>query len=296
MNEYVLICLATLLFSSQFLFTKKYQTVAGTQVEASFFQRISSPIAFIVIMLFYNRFQLSFTPFSFVLALLTALLSNAMMLFSIKALSLGSVANYSLYLLCGGMVIPVLYGALVGDSFNVWKIASIALLLTAILVKFDKKEKAGTTALIAFLMLFLLNGLVGVVSSLHQGDLLSLEKVSSVEFMIWNSLLSMAIGGVGFGVCALRARGKMPMKAFAKAMPWAMCDGLLNGVANLFLLISLQKLAPSLQYPMVTGGTIFLSAVFGWLIYKEKTNKKVWLSVLLAVVGTVLMAVGELCF
>ena len=75
-----------------------------------------------------------------------------------------------------------------------------------------------------------------------------------------------------------------------------MCDGVLNGVANLLLLLSLKELAPSLQYPIVTGGTIFLSAVFGLLVYKEKPTARVWCSVALAVVGTVVMAVGDLCF
>lgn len=269
---------------------------AGTAIEASFFQKTVSPVMFVLVMLCYNHFQFSVTPFAFTLALTNAVISNLIMFFSIKALSMGSVANYTLHLLCGGMVLPVVYGALIGDEFGVWKIASLVLILAAIGVKMDRKEKTGKLALLCFSMLFILNGLVGVVSSMHQGDLFDFKKVSSVEFIMLNSTLTMLLGAVVFGMIAIKKRKAIKLKAYAKASPWAMCDGVLNGVANLLLLLSLKELAPSLQYPIVTGGTIFLSAVFGLLVYKEKPTARVWCSVALAVVGTVVMAVGDLCF
>ena len=103
----------------------------------------------------------------------------------------------------------------------------------------------------------------------------------------------MLIGAVAFGVSSRKKSKEMDIKAYIKAAPWAMCDGILNGVANLLLLLSLKTLAPSLQYPIVTGGTIFLSVIFGRLVYKEKSNSRVWCSVLLAIVGTVVMAIGD---
>lgn len=296
MKEYAFIIFATLLFSVQFLFTKKYQMVAGTATEASFFQRMIAPLAFVIILLCYNNFQLHITPFSLTIALMNGLVSVTITFFSLRALAMGSVANYSLYLLCGGMVLPVIYGVAIGDSFDIWKILSLIFIIGAIAVKFDGKEKISGKALFCFVMLFVLNGLVGVISSMHQGELFHFEKVSSVELMILNSMVSMIIGAVVFGVLAVKKRKEITIKAYIKGIPWATCDGILNGVANLLLLISLKVVAPSLQYPIVTGGTIFLSAVFGFLIYKEKTNKRVWFAVILAVVGTVLMALGDLCF
>ena len=296
MKEYVFIIVATLLFSIQFLFTKKYQMVAGTATEASFFQKMVSPIMFVFILLCYNKFQFNVTPFAFTLALTNAVISNLIMFFSIKALATGSVANYSLYLLCGGMVLPVIYGAFAGDEFGIWKILSLVLILAAIAVKIDRKEKTSKFAFLCFAMLFILNGLVGVISSMHQGDLFDFKKVSSVEFMMLNSTLAIALGAIVFSVIAVKKRKEINIKSYVKASPWAMCDGILNGVANLLLLLSLKELAPSLQYPIVTGGTIFLSAVFGFLVYKEKPTGRVWLAVGLAIVGTVVMALGDLCF
>ena len=77
-------------------------------------------------------------------------------------------------------------------------------------------------------------------------------------------------------------------RSYAKASPWAAAGGLVNGIANLLLLLSLKTLQPSLQYPIITGGCIFLSAILG-LFFHEKPTKKEWISVLMAVIGTVIM-------
>lgn len=296
MLPYIFILTATLLFSVEFLFTKKYQLVAGTNTEASFFQKMVAPIMFVIILFFYNKCELHITTFSFALALINAVICNLIMFFSIKALAGGSIANYTLYLLCGGMVLPVVYGAAIGDSFDVWKGLSLLLIFGAIAVKFDGKEKANRLVLFCSVMLFLLNGAVGIVSAVHQGELFDFDKVSALEFSMLNSLLSIILGGVVFGVIYVKKRREIDMKAYVKATPWAMCDGILNGVANLLLLLSLKDLAPSLQYPMITGGSIFLSAVFGLIVYREKPSKRVWTAVFLALVGTALMAMGDLCF
>lgn len=290
-KEYFFILIATLLFSVQFIFTKKYQLSAGTDIEASFFHKAISPIAFGVILFFYNRCRIEFTWFSFSLALVNAFISNIITIFSIRALSRGSVANYSLYLLSGGMVLPITYGALFcGDSFGVWKILSIILILSAIAVKFDTKEKADKQAFLCFAALFLLNGAVGVVSSVHQGEVFQTEKVSSVGFMLLTNLLTVVIGWIAVGACRLKnLKGDTLRRKYLNAVPWTMADGICNGVANLLLLIALLSIEPSLQYPMVTGGSIFLSALFGLLFYKEKPSAKGWLAVLLAVTGTVII-------
>ena len=253
-----------------------------------------APIAFVIIIFCYNGCRFAVTPFSLTIALINAIVFNVLTICSLRALSMGSIANYSLYLLCGGMVLPVLYGACIGDSFNFWKIASLLLIICAIVIKFNRKEKTDKKAFLYFALLFFLNGLVGVISSVHQGDVFSCEKVTSVELMILNSSFTILFGAIVFGVLAWKKRKEICFANYVKAIPWAMCDGILNGVANLFLLISLKTLAPSLQYPIVTGGTIFLSALFGFLAYKEKPSKRLWLSVSLAIVGTILMGFAGL--
>ena len=88
----------------------------------------------------YNGFKFEFTSYSFFLALINAIIMLANSVFSISALAKGSISNYSLYLLSGGMVLPVIYGAFTGDSFGAFKIISILFILIGIFIKYDKKS------------------------------------------------------------------------------------------------------------------------------------------------------------
>ena len=51
-----------------------------------------------------------------------------------------------------------------------------------------------------------------------------------------------------------------------------------SGCAYMFQLLGAVTLDASLLYPMVTGGTIVLGTIFGWLFFKEKPGLSTWLS------------------
>ena len=146
MDPYLLITTASLLFSIQFVFTKKYQTAAGADLKATFLYNAISPIGFAIVVLIMEKCKVDFTFFSFLLAMAWAIFCNAITYFSIKALSLGSISNYSLFLMAGGMMLPTVYGAFFGDSFGIFKILGISLVLFAVLMRINLKEKADKTA------------------------------------------------------------------------------------------------------------------------------------------------------
>ncbi len=288
--EYFLIIIATILFSIQFLFTKKYQLCVGTGFDASFFQKAISPIAFGIILLIYAGFKVEVTWFSLLMSSCNVAINLVLTLFSLKALSKGSISNYSLYLLGGGMVIPVIFGACIGESFGLWKILSIVCIVVAILIKFNFKEKVDIRMYLCFIMLFALNGLVGVVSAIHQRDVFGVGlSVSSQSYTIVNLFLGAIVGAVLFTAVAIKKRKEIRLNSFVKAIPWTVFGGLCNGVGNFLLLLALLKVETSMQYPIVTGGTIFLSAILPFIIYKERLDLKGWISVALAVMGTIII-------
>ena len=207
-----------------------------------------------------------------------------------KALAGGTLANYSLYLMSGGMILPALYGfCFGGDSIGIWKILSIVIILAAIFVKYDAKEKLDKKTLLLLIALFVLNGSVGVVSSVYQGDLFAFKRPNVTDFQILYTLLSMLAAGVLFaGKMFKSSELRGHIKKYVKASPWALMEGVLNGTGNLLLLVSLRVLEPSLQYPIITGGCIFLAAIFGFF-FKERPTARGWISIALAVVGTVFM-------
>lgn len=289
MNPYLLITSASILFSIQFVFTKKYQTTAGNDLKATFLYNAISPIGFAIVIFFMEKCKVDCTPFSLLLAMTWAVVCNAITYFSIKALSLGSISNYSLFLMAGGMVLPTVYGVFFGDSFGVFKILGIAFVLFAVLMRVNIKEKADKKALLCFFALFLFNGSVGIISSLHQSNSIPFERISATQFSLLRSLTTIGVGAVLFGICSIKKKENSPsLQSYAKASPWAGIGGLINGIANLFLLLSLKDLQPSLQYPIITGGCIFLSAISS-LLLKEKITLKDWIAVSIAVIGTIFM-------
>ncbi len=288
------ICIASILFSIQPAFTKQYQRNAGDGLKSSFLYNVTSPLLFIAIMFFYEGMKLDFTVYSFVMAMVWAIVCNAMSFFQIKALSYGNVANYSLFLLGGGMLIPVVYGAIFGDDFGACKIIGTVLVCVAILIKINPKEKSRAGSLFSLIMIFILNGLAGVLASVYQSELFTFDKISSEQFSILRSFTTVGVGAVMLGVLSIKERGDEKQNALAmrkgylKAMPWSLIGGGINGVANLLLLFALQTVQPSLQYPIITGGGILLSAIVG-LIFKEIPDKKTWISVGFATAGTIIM-------
>jgi len=62
-----------------------------------------------------------------------------------------------------------------------------------------------------------------------------------------------------------------------------------NSIGNLLLLIALTKLPASVQYPIVTGGTIVFATVID-LLRKEKVSKREIFATFTAFGASVLMA------
>jgi multidrug transporter EmrE-like cation transporter len=56
------------------------------------------------------------------------------------------------------------------------------------------------------------------------------------------------------------------------------------------LLLAADKVPASIQFPLVSGGVIVLSALVSNFIFKEKLSKKEWISILGAFISTVLFA------
>jgi multidrug transporter EmrE-like cation transporter len=65
--------------------------------------------------------------------------------------------------------------------------------------------------------------------------------------------------------------------------------GIVNGLGNLIALICLLKIEPSAQYPIITGGCIAFSMIFGVIFFKEKITKRKILSLVAILLGTAIL-------
>ena len=131
--------------------------------------------------------------------------------------------------------------------------------------------------------MFCLNGATSILSKLHQ---ITPGAAPTNSFLVLNN-------GIGFVMAALlflvlKCIGKRRAQA-APAVPQARKAFIINcslvvlyavvsGCAYMFQLLGAVTLDASLLYPMVTGGTIVLGTIFGWLFFKEKPGLSTWLS------------------
>ena len=78
-----------------------------------------------------------------------------------------------------------------------------------------------------------------------------------------------------FSLLLLVSRGKSPFAMTVKAFFYSSSNSIVNSVANLLLLITLLKLPASVQYPIVTGGTIVFSTIIVIIKNENLTKREV---------------------
>lgn len=303
---YLLIGLATVLFSFQFVFQKMFQREKGQSLAATCVFSLYTCALFGCFMWMLNGFTLQITLFSVGMALLSAIVSLSCRYSGLVAMSVADLAKYSLYLMLGGMVVPFLYGILFnGDDFTWQKLGCFLLVGAAVFVsklggKTGGQVKHAWKARICYAVLFLTNGLIGVISTVHQQS--GFDAVASRDFTILSMLMNVLCSGtmlVGISIVDLirRHRNGVPSSSAVKeksrkgilAIVFAVVGyGLANGIGNYLLLISLTHVEPSVQYSMVTGGCILMTVVTG-LIFREKITRYKVISAVLIIGGTLLL-------
>ena len=306
---YLLIGLATVLFSFQFVFQKMYQRESGESLVSTCYFSCFTCLLFGCFMWALNGFSLSITPFSLLMALLSALISLSCRYSGLVAMSVADLAKYSLYLMLGGMVVPFLYGMLFnGDDFTWQKLCCFLLVGAAVFVsklggKKGGKVKHAWKARICYAVLFVTNGLIGVVSTIHQQS--GFDAVASRDFTILSMVMNVVTSSVLLLVLALLAKVRkkdgadevshggartLTRKGLLLTLFAVVGYGLANGIGNYLLLISLTQVEPSVQYSMVTGGCILMTVVTG-LIFREKITRYKVISAVLIIAGTLLLLI-----
>ena len=184
-------------------------------------------------------------------------------------------------IMLGGMLLPFVYGvAFAGEAFTLPKfmccmLISLALFLTVQPGKYSRKS------VFYYFAVFTLNGLYGVVTALHQK--LPELAVDSRSFSAMSSLFTIVLA-VGI---SLLTQKKVPLLKKPE-IKYAAMFGLFCGIGNLLVLIAIKYINASVQYPIITGGTMVVSTLIS-LLRKEKPSKRDILATIIAFGATVLI-------
>ena len=276
---YLLIALAALLFSSQFMFNNGFQkeneTGWNSTVKLTFY---TSVIGF-VITLIVNKFALNFSLFSWEIATIYAFVCILLNYCTIKVFEYASLSVYSVFSMIGGMALPFVYGLTKGEELKLSKIICFLLISLSIILMM-KRDKKSNKAFLYYMGVFILNGMVGVISSYHQSK--TLLCVDSGSFLMLTKIIMTVLS-------LLVMLKTKDYKLSTKSCLYCVGISGFNSIANLMLLFALLHLPTSVQYPMVTGGTIVFSTVID-LIRKEKVSIREIIAVIIAFISSIFMA------
>jgi hypothetical protein len=284
---YVLVIISTVLFSLQFLFNQRFQQTYGTGMKATQVFSLYKSLVIILMMLLISGFKVQFSWFSLGMATIYAVSSIAMGYYSLKAFSVANLSVYSVFSMLGGMILPFFLGVLFYDEGDnlVFKIICCALIVVAVLLNI-KSGKQNKKALFYYFAVFVLNGMAGVISKIHQSST-SLSPVDSTSFMLLTAAVSVVISAAWL----LIAYREIPLIK-GKNILFVTGYGVFNGLGNLFLLIALSGengLPASVQYPLVTGGVMVCSTVIS-TIRKEKLTVREYIATAIALLASIFIA------
>lgn len=279
---FLLIIIATVSVSFQFVFNDKFREETDNTLNSSLKFNLYSSVVGFVVLLILNGVQFNVTVFSLLTACVYSLTYIAFCYATFKALDVANLSVYSVFSMIGGMILPFVYGILCGEEFKIIRMLCCILVGISIIMSMKSDEHTGKST-VYYMLVFVLNGLFGVISKFHQFH--ADACVDSGSFM-----LLIKITSVLFSFILLSINKKHKVSINSKAAISCCAYGVLNSVGNLLFLVALLHVPASVQYPVITGGVIIISTLIT-ILKGENIRKKDVGAACIAFSATLLMAV-----
>ena len=301
---YLLLFLSTLLMSAQFAASKLYQSKNGSAIKTSLLFTALSGLFNGAIFFCIGGFSISVTPFSLICAAGVAALCLGYNLIGFRIFELGSFSVYTMFLMLGGMLLPFLYGMIfLGDSAGlglpalICRVTGVMLLTCSLALscigKLRAKEQRSRLFIPLCILVFVMNGFVSIISKLHQIE--PAAAVDPIGFVFLSNTLNGLASGIILLILCVRSSSKPELaKDFhiRQLILLTACCGAFNGSAYLLqLIVASSALPASVQYPILTGGSVVLSAIIGRLFFGEKPDRWSLAGILLAFGATFLFLI-----
>lgn len=297
MIHYIVMFLAVVCFTGQFSFTKQYEKEVKPTLATALIMVAVTNFVGALLFLIVSGFKINFSTVSLFWAVVFATVMIPYFIIGVKVLSLGSLAIYSMFMMLGGMLVPFFYGVLfLKEELTLSKIAGTVLLSLFIVLQalwqIPNKKQESTRGkkgifVVLCLLIFFLNGMTGVIAKAHE---INMQAVDEISFTVISCSLTSVLSLIVLLPCGKNI--KLAFKESLQLKPvWIMI--LLGAAAytgNYLHLIAAAHVPASVQFPLVSGGTIVLSTLASRLIFKEKITSKEWLSVAGSFISTVLFA------
>lgn len=288
MQSYLLILLAALLLTVDFVFNKLFQRMAGTSLQTGLCFNALLGLATAALFWCMGGFRAELSAYSLLLAGAAALLSLCYNIIGLRIMSGGKMAYYTLFLMSGGMLVPYVWGLLfLEEPFSLLRMAGLILILSAIVISNAGQGKPSRGQLLMCTAVFFLNGFLSVASKLHQIETV-LPTVSATSFVMLSGLAKLVFCGLTLAGVRIKSPSRARLVPHKRIWLLVPCSALVSGVSYFFQLVGAEELPATVLYPFVTGGTIVFTAFAGWMAFREKPSGRLWLGAALCVAGTLL--------
>lgn len=289
--HYLLILVADAFLATTFAVQKKYQSFAGTSARATLtfnaFVGLATAMSFTLLWLF-GIFEMQFSTYSAFTALLLAVIHLTYMAFGFKLLRAGNMPLYTMFLMTGGMLVPYIFGlGFLDEKFSLLRFFGIILIVTAVVISNTGAMKPTKKQLAMCCAVFLLNGLMSVTSKIHQSEISAqLSPVNSESLTFIMSLVKIAICFPIAFTLIKKEKLTIAEAISSKAIPLFVLSALADSMSLYLQLIGATNIDAGVLYPLVTAGSIILSAFAGMIVFRERPTKNQWLSMAVCLAGT----------
>ena len=286
--EYLVLVVAAVLLAVDFSLNKIYQKLQGTSSAAGF--AFNSLLGLFTAIIFFgiNGFRVDFSAYSFIMAALVNVLVMWYSIIGFRLLKSGTMALYTLFLMSGGMVVPYVFGMLfLSEPFSVLKTAGLALILAGVILTNANNTKVNAKQIAMCIAVFVLNGLVSVVSKLHQTEV-CFETVKATDFVLIGGVFKFVFAGILY--LFARKESTENTKTKTKITPFIIiiASAAAGGASYSLQLFGASLFPATVLYPFVTGGSIVLSSLAGIVFFKDKVSKPLIASVILCFISTIM--------
>lgn len=284
--NYILVLIATVLLAFDFALSKKYQSLEGTAMAAGLRFNMFSGLFTALVFFALSGFRIEFSWFSFLMAFGMSLCAMAYSIVGFRILRSGGMALYSLFLMLGGMLLPYLFGVLfLEESLTLLRIAGVLLIAAAVVISGRATYRFGGMVYVCCAVVFILNGMVSIISKCHQISI-DLSPVSSTAFVMYSGIGKFVFSAAALLFCQ---KGEGERSSGAKQVLLIVAgSAVIGGISYVLQLTGAKSLPATVLYPMVTGGSIIFSALSGRVFFKEKLSPHQLWSIGLCFAGTLL--------
>lgn len=272
------------MFAVQFFFTDMFRKAYGDDLTAMLVSSAGGALTGMIILSAASGFSFGSTPFSLIMAVITAINCGAVSYCGLKALGKVNLSVYSLYMMTGGMVLPCVVGiAFFDERVTAGKILCIVFIIAALFISTDFSDKKSGVGYC--LGIFVLNGMAGVLAKIYQAS--DFDKVSAPEY----SFLCAAVGFILPGGTHCRDEEELASDKCRSGF-CGVCKRYSRKARKSFALLSLAVLPASVQYPFITGGTVIFSTLLGFFT-PSKPKKRELVSVAVSFAALAIMFFAE---